>query len=67
MLGEGVRERLVPERSNLRFELAEKEERCEWGGEEPSLDLDGALLCSGHLDIVPVPVAALGARAAPGR
>lgn len=54
MLGEEVRERLVPERRNLRFELADKEERCGWGGEEPSLDLDGALLCAGHLDIVPL-------------
>ena len=36
----GVRERLVPERSNLGFELAEKEVRCGWGGQGPSLDLD---------------------------
>lgn len=29
------------------FELAEKEVRCGWGGEGPSLDLDEILLCAG--------------------
>lgn len=45
MLGVGVGElgeRLVPERSNVGFELAEKEVRCEWGGEGLSLHLDEA-------------------------
>lgn len=45
VLGGRVRERLVPERSNLRFALAEKEVRCGGGGKRSSLDLDGALLC----------------------
>ena len=42
----------MPERSNLRLELTEKE-RCGWGGEGPSLDLGGALLCEGHLGMAP--------------
>lgn len=35
--GKWVRERLVPERSNLGFELAEKEVRCGWGGRGSSV------------------------------
>lgn len=42
--GSAEREKLqVPERSNLRFELFEKEVRCGWGGEGPSPDPDRAL------------------------
>lgn len=45
VLGSGVRETLVPERSNLRFALADRRLDVGRGGEWSSLDLDGALLC----------------------